>query len=279
MKTNRLTNTGMVVLSAALLFSCKKEAVSTNNVLSQSSNSFSSGTPSQGQTNTKYFGAPVQMGNGTTKSWLTVSKEGVPQELGIVMTKTAINNLPESHDAATFSLALPPEAKSLTPFDHIVINWNEHGHAPFFYQSPHFDFHFYMMSLAERLAIPSYADAPAGFDNNPPAGYLPPTFIAPPGGEEEQMGKHWVDANAPELPWNGGAPFTKTFIYGTYNGEVKFIEPMVTLATIQSGVASSTPFPQPALFTKQKYYPTVYNIYKDNVGQTYNITLSGFVLR
>jgi hypothetical protein len=136
-----------------------------------------------------------------------------------------------------------------------------------------------MMPEAERLAIPAYSEATAAFDNNPPAGYLPASYIAPPGGEEPQMGKHWVDATAPELPWNGGAKFTKTFIYGSYNGQVNFIEPMVTLELINSGVASSTPIPQPELFKEKKYYPTVYNIYRNNGNQTILVSLSHFVLR
>jgi hypothetical protein len=136
-----------------------------------------------------------------------------------------------------------------------------------------------MTTVAERVAIPSYATAPAGFDNNPPAGFLPESYIAPPGGEEEKMGKHWVDAGAPELPWNGGAVFTRSFIYGSYNGKVNFLEPMVTLAHLTSGVGSSTPIPQPTLFEKKKYYPTIFNIYMSNGGQTYNVSMSGFVLR
>jgi hypothetical protein len=194
------------------------------------------------------------------------------------MTRNAIVNLPPGHGKVNYPLTLPAIAKNITAFDHIGIDWNNHGHAPFFYELPHFDFHFYMMPLADRLAIPEYVNGPAGFDNMPALSFLPSTYIAPQGGDEPQMGRHWVDVTSPELPGNGGT-FTKTFIYGTYGGKVNFIEPMITLDLLKSGVASSTAIPQPDQFAERKYYPTVYNIYRDNGNQNIVVSLSNFFLR
>lgn len=226
-----------------------------------------------------YYGAAVKMGKGEARSFITISASGEPQELGVEMSKNALERLPDDHHNSAFLLPLPGIAKEATAFDHIQVDWNAHGHAPFFYQLPHFDFHFYLSPLSERRAIPSYKSNPHGFDNNPQPGYLPPTYIAPPGGEEAEMGKHWVDATSPELPWNAGERFTKTFIYGSYNGQVTFLEPMVTLDHLKNGAESSTPIPQPALFARHTYYPQVFNVYKENKNKTFWVSLSSFALK
>ena len=41
------------------------------------------------------------------------------------------------------------------------------------------------------------------------------------------MGWHWIDPLSPEFT---GQPFSKTYIYGYYGGELSFVEPMITLA-------------------------------------------------
>ncbi len=46
------------------------------------------------------------------------------------------------------------------------------------------------------------------------------------GGGVPQMGAHWVDVTSPEL---NGSTFAQTFIYGSYDGQVNFYEPMITL--------------------------------------------------
>jgi hypothetical protein len=79
------------------------------------------------------------------------------------------------------------------------LDWNPHGHEPEqIYGAPHFDFHFYSISQAERAAIPAYEADPTKFDNGPGAAYLPPTYMNF-GGGVPQMGAHWVDITSPEL--------------------------------------------------------------------------------
>lgn len=67
-------------------------------------------------------------------------------------------------------------------------------------------------------------------------------------------------------------------IYGTWNGVLNFINPIVTLTTLAGGRSYSVGYPQPQYFAKHGYYPTKYNIYKDDKGSHY-VTLSNFVLR
>jgi hypothetical protein len=228
---------------------------------------------------TKTFSGPqVQMGNGKARSWIKIN-DGVPQEIAIEMTAGALQNLPtgaEHHEESSFILPLHQKASSVTPYDHLTIDWSPQGHPPpGIYDAPHFDFHFYMISVAEQLAIPP---PPAGlFDINPPPGYLPADYVIDAGGVP-QMGKHWIDRTSPELP-PSSKPFTYTLIYGSYNGKVTFHEPMVTRQFLLSGTEVHAAIKQPQLYSKTNtYYPTQFNIYKDSSGKIY-ISLSKFVWR
>jgi hypothetical protein len=225
------------------------------------------------------------MGNGHARSWINVSHDNRALAFGVELTEGALENLPdipeEARDfisgPADFLLPLHQKAKELTAYDHICINWNAHGHEPAgLYDIPHFDFHFYRMSLTEQIAIPPYNLAPTLFDSDPPAGYMPDLYFHAPGGVPK-MGAHWIDLLTPELY---GQPFTYTFIYGSYNGMVTFNEPMVTMATIQGGNTIHTEIRQPLHFSPtDKYYPTQYSIWKDDSNNKHYISLDEMVLR
>lgn len=228
-----------------------------------------------------FYGPQVQMGKGHSRSWINISHDGKPLAIGIEMTNGALNGLPQdpaNFAAATFIFPLHQKAKKLTPFDHIVINWNVHGHEPqHVYDIPHFDFHFYKISLADQLAIPPYSTASAAaFDNDPPPGYMPSLYLHTPGGVP-QMGAHWIDLLSPEFH---GQLFTHTFIYGSYNGHVIFEEPMITLATLVSGNTIHNDFRQPEHFDPDNtYYPTRYNIWQDNTNNRHYVSLDNMVWR
>lgn len=227
-----------------------------------------------------FYGPQVEMGEGKARSFITTSDKGIPREMGIELTADALKGLPtdpKDFAAAFFPLPLHHKAKELTAFDHIGINWNVHGHEPeHVYDVPHFDFHFYKITLDEQLAIPPYEIAPAGFDNLPAPEYMPAQYVAGDGGVP-QMGKHWVDVLSPEL---NGAPFTYTMIYGSYAGKTTFVEPMITMAIIQSGATYHIPYRQPQTFSPaNKYYPTQYNIYMNTETRKHYITLTHFEWR
>ncbi len=83
----------------------------------------------------------------------------------------------------------------------------------------------------------------------PPAGHMPASYVADPGGIPA-MGKHGANTAFP-------SPFSHVMTYGSYNGQVHFVEPMVTLATLQAGTTINIPYEQPQLFAKTgKWYPT-----------------------
>lgn len=71
--------------------------------------------------------------------------------------------------------------------------------------------------------------------------------------------------------------FTKTMIYGSYDGKVHFVEPMITVEVFQKGEPFSLAYAQPTLFAEHIYYPTKYNFYVKD--KKYYVTLSEFVMR
>ena len=58
--------------------------------------------------NTTYYGTPVKMGNGYSRSWITISNKGVPKEIGVEMTDEVLYGLPVTN----FSLAVPLHLKA-----------------------------------------------------------------------------------------------------------------------------------------------------------------------
>lgn len=216
-----------------------------------------------------FKGPQVQMGAGHARSWISLTHTGVPLELGIEMTAQAV--VTAGHESKAFVLPLHQKALDATAYEHVVINWNPHGHPPTgIFTDRHFDFHFYTITNEERLAIPIYPMAMAAFDNLPPVGSIPVGYFPDTGGVP-LMGKHWSDRSV------GPGTFTHTMIYGSYDGQVNFIEPMVTEATMLAGIPFSVPFAQPTLFAEHTYYPTKYNIYESD--GKYYVTLSDFILR
>lgn len=233
--------------TATLLFSCKK-------------NDEKGGT---------FAGPDVSIQQGKARSWIKQDANGSPQQVGITIDDAAINSMPVDGDESEVTLALNAVAKTATPFDHIEVDWNPHGHEPVgIYDKPHFDFHFYMVPEAEVMA----ATDNAKLNTDPPADYLPQHYI--PGPPVPQMGKHFIDVTSPEL---NGLPFSQTFIYGAYDGKVTFYEPMITLAFLKATTTFERDIPQPAKFLKSGNYPTKMRITKHD-GVT-DIVLDGFVQR
>lgn len=225
-----------------------------------------------------FKGPEVAVGNGKAWSWIKVDNNNMPVSMGASISKNAMNSLPMDHSAThgiPFVLKLPTQ--NVTPFDHIGMDWNPMGHEPEqIYGVPHFDFHFYSISQAERAAIPAYEAAPAKFDNSPGAAYLPPTYMNF-GGGVPQMGAHWVDITSPELNQQNPKPFTQTFIFGSYDGKVIFWEPMITKAFLDTANNFERTIPQPAKYKTEGYYPTKMKIVR-TASET-QVVYDGFVYR
>lgn len=216
-----------------------------------------------------FFGPAVPVGKGIARAWISVDKQGTPTAVGINLSEMALSGLP--HDPAQFVLDFP-DMKGGNFYKHALVDWNPEGHEPpGVYDLPHFDFHFYIVPNEDRMAIgPSDPDK---FGIAPAEKYIPPMYAPTPGGVP-QMGAHWVDVTSPEF--NGGI-FTKTFIWGSYDGSFIFWEPMITLDYLLTQPNDLIALRQPEAFQKDGWYATNYKIsYTKNPNQ-YTVALTNLI--
>ena len=292
-KLNRLRNFLPIIIAIAMLSSCQKEnRESQQSLLTQSvvpavseriqvpESGGNTASPSVSQNNSDYntfYGPVVQMGNGHARSWINITRaDNFPLQIGIEFTAGALQNLPTdptNFAASTFVLTLHQKAKAVTPFDHITLNWEPEGHEPNgIYNVPHFDMHFYKITVAQQMTITGVpGSAPA-------AGYLPASYVIQ-AATVPQMGTHWLDPSSPELPPTF-SPFTHTFIYGSNNGNVHFLEPMITRAFLLGVTSVMKSIPQPVHFAPANTnYPTVYKIWKNEANGRVYVALTNFIWR
>lgn len=231
------------------------------------------------------YGTPQTLGNGTVRSFVAYDVNGQPQSLGVVMTADALENLPTQPPpmGPARDVIVPlPDRGAVPPFDHIVVDWNPRGHEPQgTYSVPHFDIHFYMMTEAERNKIdPNAQDFEVKASRHPDAEFLPVHHVLAPDAVP-RMGNRWIDAIAPAL---NGRPVSTTFIYGSWDAAITFLEPMITKEYLESVRDTEsrilwTSIPQPAAVEMPGHYPTAYSIQFDDQEQTYLVGLDGLVRR
>jgi len=162
-----------------------------------------------GPRGTTHYGPTVPVGHGTARTFIATDRDGTPLSVGIDLSAKALSDLP----AGGGSWVLRFHPGGLLPYTHVYLDWNPNGHEPpGIYDVPHFDVHFYFIPVADRLAIG--ADDTLQFANAPDPMYIPSDYMQIPGGVP-QMGAHWVDLLAPEF---NGQPFTRTFLWGSYDG-------------------------------------------------------------
>ena len=225
-----------------------------------------------------YEGPPVKVGQGVARSFVTIAADGMPATIGIRLSEGALSGLPveppAGSDGYEYALELPPEAAG-TGYKQIGLDWNPKGHIPVgVYDKPHFDFHFYMIAPDVRSKITAVGDDLARAHLAPPAEFMPTGYILPPGTEVPDMGAHAIDPNADEFTKKS---FTKTFIYGFYDGKMIFIEPMITKAYLETKPTVHVSVAVPKKYSRPGWYPTQYGIRYDDVHREYEITLENLM--
>ena len=215
-----------------------------------------------------FFGPATPVGHGVARAWVSVDEQGAPLSVGATISERAVSSLSNDHGDnddghQPFTLQLPKQAES-TLYDHIVLDWNPHGHpVEGIYDLPHFDMHVYMISEEERAAIPFLPpfdeNGNPQFDESPAPAFIPEDYFLEPG-IVPNMGAHWLDSEAPEFH---GETFTRTFIYGSFDGEFIFHEPMFTVAYLNDlkemqHPVESIEIKQPESYQKTGYYPMEY---------------------
>ncbi|MCK6693515.1 MAG: hypothetical protein L6Q97_15645, partial [Thermoanaerobaculia bacterium] len=220
-----------------------------------------------------HLGETVNYQGKALNTYVKTDDDGHPTEAGFTIPETVFNSFDALSSDVSWSLDFPTTDNE-TPFLHLYAGFNPHGHEPMgIYDKPHFDFHFYTTSEAERLAI-SPVDTVKGAKPLP-AGEVPATYFN--AGLVPEMGSHWIDGTAPEL--NGGT-FTETFIFGSFDGKMTFYEPMITKAFIEAKQNFTKNIPAVTAFGKAgKYYPTKFGFRHDEAAKTYQFFVSDFVKR
>lgn len=252
----------------------------------------------------RQYGTPVKVGNGTVRTYVVLDAKngGAPLEVGVAMSEDALDGLPapvaSSDPMANMHMnLLELPAQNPTPYKFVQFDWNPAGHEPAgVYDLPHFDFHFYTVSKDVRASIlptdPRFAQKAASFpapefrapfyiDAATPAG-APPAAVTVP-----QMGLHWLDVRSPELQGMAGhpeafRPFTKTFIYGSWDGQFIFDEPMITRAYIVAKRDATDPAVRDELvpvstaprYAPAGFYPSAYRIAYDAQAKEYRVALT-----
>jgi hypothetical protein len=254
-------------------------------------------------------GPAVPVGSGTARMFVERSPDGQPRTVGIALSKAALSGLAPRMNTTSrcydrnrdgtiahgeclgdyqAELAMPGTASDLRlPFRWATVNWNPEGHlppAPHVWSAAHFDFHFF---IAEPELIRGIRTGPcaefihcedsARATTPLPARHAPQDYINV-GAAVAAMGNHLVDARDPELadPTLG---FSHTFIYGTYDGRLIFLEPMVSHAFLSRRPQDCRPLRVPKAYATTGYYPTSYCVRHDSASATYRVTLEGLVLR
>ena len=260
----------------------------------------------------RQYGVPVKVGNARARTYVVIDQKngGVPLEVGVAFDEAALSGLPapspdhtptpgghEHVDSHVYDLAMP--AQNPTPYKFLELDWNPQGHElPGIYDVPHFDFHFYTITPAERNAIdPADPQFQQRANNLPGAEFQPPFYstLTPPGVPTPavpRMGVHWIDVRSPEIqgalghPENA-RPFTTTFIHGSWDGRFIFDEPMITRAFILGRKSAATaaqrdtiiPLPAAAKYQPAGYYPAAYRIMWDAQAKEYRIALTQLTRR
>lgn len=227
-----------------------------------------------------YNGPYRQLGGSHAYAFITLDSIGKPIAIGVRMSETALEGLQEElpHNGTAWETLIPlPKEATTTGYDHIGIDWNPRGHIPDgIYNKPHFDFHFYMISQAEREKITAKGKDLERVHKAPAPEYMPEGYILPKGTEVPRMGAHAIDPSSPEF---NQLPFTKTFIYGFYDGQMVFLEPMMTKAFLETKPNTTDRIKLPNTYAENGYYPTTYSVRYNATLREFEISLNNLVYR
>lgn len=255
------------------------------------------------------LGPPAVLGAVEVRTYVRISSDGAPRELGIRLPYSALSTLPREpadgyrcldldendsidvaqecvggHERVLFLPTVWEESVD-SPFRWALFNWNPEGHGPpGVWDVPHFDFHFFIQSLADRSRIRIGRCAMLVNCDDLRIGSMPVPPRQLPQGYEDRgvvefgMGNHLIDPTTFGTP--SRAP-SHTLIYGAWAGRVSFLEPMVTLdflEAVRAGDAASTCYtlPQPDAVDTPGYWPTRYCIRDDTTERAFLVSLEDF---
>ena len=224
--------------------------------------------PSNGDNEPTTYKADAQdVGNGTAQAWLKVDADGMAEEFGITLSKAALEGLPSDEMHYDYHLDLPTaDGEEILGIKSIHLDWNPQGHPPSpIYTIPHFDMHFYVIPESTIENIGPATTAPVD------SKYMADNYMLVDTAYIPKMGAHAVDTSSSEFH---GKTFTHTYIYGYYDGEMAFLEPMVTRDYLMSEPNETADISVPDAFTFTGYLPQKISYKYNSEEESYKITLS-----
>lgn len=200
---------------------------------------------------------------------------------GATIPIATIEQSPAEHPMAWPPVAeavvpLPAEVRAATGVDHLTIYWEAHGHPPTPYLTPHFDFHFYVISDSARRAMDcSDTSKPAEL----PSGYALPDVEIPGLGMLKglcvpQMGMHALES----ATLADTVTFSGAMVLGYYAGKSIFFEPMISKAMLLEKKGFSLALPTPAGAPGGVHFPTKFQADYDASLPGYRFVFSDFAM-
>lgn len=198
---------------------------------------------------------------------------------GVTIPMQAIENAPSDGPMTwppvpVATIPFPDVARTGSGFDNLTLYWEPHGHPPAAFSTPHFDFHFNAISVADVAAIDcSDQSKPARLSTR----YEMPDVTIPDMGTlvglcMPGMGMHSMPGS--EL---GNSSFAKTMVFGYYHARPIFLEPMVSRAQLLKRRSFTLYVPSVPGQPITVRPPTEFRAIYDRGTQSYRFTFSGLV--
>lgn len=171
---------------------------------------------------------------------------------------------------------LPAEVRLATGVDHLTIYWEAHGHPPTPFLTPHFDFHFYVISDSARRAMDC---ADLSKPTELATGYALPDVEIPGIGMLKglcvpQMGMHALESTA----LSDTVTFRGAMVLGHYAGKPIFFEPMISKAMLLEKQGFTLPLPTPPGVPAGVRFPTKFVAEYDAALLGYRFVFSEFTM-
>ncbi len=197
-------------------------------------------------------GPRASLGEGELWTFAQADEDGVVTQLGLALQPEALQGLPTQDTEVVLAL---PDDLDLAPYDHVAVGWLPAGHDPLgIWDEPHFDVHFFLVSEAERAGIDIDDERVV---SEPAAEHVPAGYVLAPGSAVQGQGSHWIDPGSEE--WSGGS-FTGSLVFGSWDAQWTFIEPMITWASLDAGTALTGEVAWPEAWLETGRYPTTWAV-------------------
>lgn len=250
-----------------------------------SGGSTSSSVPFEGDTE---WGETMQVGAGEVTTFVSTASSEDDTFVGAEFTPGILDGVGAEH--VKFLVDFPGSGD--IPFSWLGLDWEPGGHYPGdTYAIPHYDWHFYFAPKELVADIPSVALPPGEAeqlytypipDDQVPTDYFRTNYVF------GYMGEHFYDETAPE--YDGGT-FGNTFVYGHWDGELIFQEPMITVPYFEQLRSTDEPelaqlegvdredhraLAMPDRFPTAGEYPTEYTVRYHEGRDAFTVTLHAF---